>query len=134
MNTIEFICPACRRKLGVSVKDAGRKGTCPGCGEKVVIPLRQAPSRTVRQASSVSRARPVGQHGAESEKRILPTLLLCFFFGWAGVHRYYTGKIISGIIQLFTLGGLGIWASIDLVMIIIGAFKDKEGNKITQWT
>lgn len=134
MDAIEFICPACRQQLGVSVKDAGRKGTCPGCGEKVAIPLRQARSQTVRQASSASRARSVGQAGGESEKRILPTLLLCFCVGWAGVHRYYTGKIITGIIQLFTLGGLGIWVSVDLVMIIIGAFKDKEGNKITQWT
>ena len=122
MDTIEFICPACRRKLGVSVKDAGRKGTCPGCGAKVAIPLRQAPSRTVRQASSVSRARPVRQDGAESEKRILPALLLCILVGWSGAHRYYTGKIISGIIQLFTLGGscssmrqLSLW-EISLVL------------------
>jgi TM2 domain-containing membrane protein YozV len=66
-----------------------------------------------------------------TEKRILPALLLCFFFGVLGFHRFYVGKFGTGILQLFTLGGLGIWALIDFIMIIVGAFTDKEGNKIT---
>lgn len=69
-----------------------------------------------------------------TEKRILPAFLLCFFFGVFGVHRFYVGKVGTGILQILTLGGLGIWALIDLIMIIVGAFTDKEGNKITQWT
>jgi len=69
-----------------------------------------------------------------SEKRILPAFLLCFFVGVFGAHRFYVGKIGTGIIQILTLGGLGIWAFIDFILIIVGAFTDKEGNKITQWT
>ncbi|MEJ2693788.1 MAG: TM2 domain-containing protein [Candidatus Thiodiazotropha sp.] len=69
-----------------------------------------------------------------TEKRILPAFLLCFFFGVFGVHRFYVGKVGTGILQIVTLGGLGIWTLIDLIMIIVGAFTDKEGNKITQWT
>ncbi len=69
-----------------------------------------------------------------SEKRILPAFLLCFFFGVFGLHRFYVGKIGTGILQLLTAGGLGIWTLIDFVMIIVGAFTDKAGNKITQWT
>lgn len=69
-----------------------------------------------------------------SEKRILPAFLLCFFLGCFGAHRFYVGKIGTGILQLITLGGLGIWALIDFIFIIIGAFTDKQGNKITQWT
>ena len=69
-----------------------------------------------------------------TEKRILPAFLLCFFFGIFGVHRFYVGKVGTGILQIVTLGGLGIWTLIDLIMIIVGAFTDKEGNKITQWT
>ena len=61
-------------------------------------------------------------------------MLLCFFFGVLGFHRFYVGKFGTGILQLFTLGGLGIWALIDFIMIIVGAFTDKEGNKITQWS
>lgn len=69
-----------------------------------------------------------------TEKRILPAFLLCFFLGCFGAHRFYVGKIGTGILQLVTLGGLGIWALIDFIMIIIGSFTDKEKNKITQWT
>lgn len=69
-----------------------------------------------------------------SEKKILPAFLLCFFLGVFGAHRFYAGKIGTGVLQLVTLGGLGIWALIDLIMIIVGAFKDSEGEKITEWT
>ena len=69
-----------------------------------------------------------------SEKRILPAFLLCFFLGVLGAHRFYVGKIGTGLLQLVTLGGLGIWALIDFIMIIVGSFTDKQGNKITQWT
>jgi TM2 domain-containing membrane protein YozV len=69
-----------------------------------------------------------------SEKRILPAALLCFFFGVLGFHRFYVGKVGTGILQILTLGGLGIWALIDFIVIIIGSFRDKQGNKITLWT
>jgi TM2 domain-containing membrane protein YozV len=69
-----------------------------------------------------------------TDQRILPLFLLCFFLGIFGVHRFYAGKIGTGILQLVTLGGFGIWAFIDLIFIIIGAFTDKDGNKVTEWT
>ncbi|GIU53880.1 MULTISPECIES: TM2 domain-containing protein [Shewanella] len=65
-----------------------------------------------------------------SEKGFVPTLLLCFFLGSLGVHRFYTGKIGTGILMLLTLGGLGIWTLIDFIMIAVGSFKDSEGNAI----
>lgn len=71
---------------------------------------------------------------AIAEKKILPAFLMCFFLGCFGVHRFYVGKIGTGVLQLFTLGGLGIWALIDWIMIMCGAFSDKQGNKLTQWT
>ena len=69
-----------------------------------------------------------------SDKRILPAALLCFFFGIFGAHRFYVGKTGTAILQLLTAGGLGIWAMIDLVLLICGAFTDSRGNKITQWS
>ena len=62
-----------------------------------------------------------------SEKGFVPTILLCFFFGVLGVHRFYVGKIGTGILQLVTIGGLGIWALVDFIMILVGSFKDKSG-------
>jgi TM2 domain-containing membrane protein YozV len=55
------------------------------------------------------------------------TFFLGLFLGVFGVHRFYTGKIKSGVVQLLTCGGLGIWCFIDMVMILLGKFKDKNG-------
>lgn len=67
---------------------------------------------------------------AKSRKDFIATLLLCFFLGPLGIHRFYVGKIGTGIFQLLTAGGFGIWYLIDLVRIILGDFKDKEGYYI----
>ena len=65
--------------------------------------------------------------GPVSDKAMVPAALLCFFLGALGLHRFYVGKIGTGILMLLTLGGLGIWTLIDLVMIIVGSCKDKDG-------
>ena len=57
-------------------------------------------------------------------------LLLCFFLGSLGVHRFYVGKIVTGILQLLTLGGCGIWVLVDFIMILVGRFTDANGNPI----
>jgi TM2 domain-containing membrane protein YozV len=62
----------------------------------------------------------------------LTTLLLCLFLGEFGIHRFYTGHTGIAIVQLLTLGGCGIWALIDLIMIIVGSFKDAKGNLLVK--
>jgi TM2 domain-containing membrane protein YozV len=59
--------------------------------------------------------------------------VLCFFLGGLGVHRFVVGKVGTGLLMLFTLGGIGIWALIDFVFILTGNFKDKQGVKVTEW-
>jgi len=62
-----------------------------------------------------------------TQKDWLTTLILCIFLGVFGVHRFYTGHIAIGVIQLLTLGGCGIWWLIDLVMIATGSYTDSNG-------
>jgi len=75
-----------------------------------------------------------------STKLRLPTFLLAFFLGTLGVHRFYVGKVGTGIFQLIlSLSFIGlfassIWVLIDWIMILSGTFTDKEGKKITTWT
>lgn len=61
-----------------------------------------------------------------SQKKWLVTILFCFFFGFAGIHSFYVGRIGRGIFQLLTLGGLGIWSLIDLLTLMYGNFQDSE--------
>jgi len=63
----------------------------------------------------------------KSDKNFVATLLLCLFLGGLGVHRFYTGKIGTGVLMILTLGGLGIWTLIDLIIIVVGSFKDNNG-------
>lgn len=65
-----------------------------------------------------------------SDRGFVPMILLCFFLGSLGVHRFYAGKIGTGVLMLLTLGGLGIWTMIDFIIIVTGNFRDKEGFKI----
>lgn len=66
----------------------------------------------------------------KSTKGFVPMILLCFFLGGLGVHRFYAGKIGTGILMLLTLGGFGIWTIIDFIIIVTGNFEDKNGLKI----
>ena len=67
----------------------------------------------------------------KSEDSIVAALLFCFFLGYFGAHRFYVGKWKTGLLMLITLGGLGIWQAIDLIMIIAGRFTDKDGKTLT---
>lgn len=65
-----------------------------------------------------------------SEKSWFKTLLLCWVAGIFGAHRTYVGKKKTAWIQFFTLGGLGIWAIIDLYLIATQKFTDSNDNKV----
>lgn len=68
--------------------------------------------------------------GNKSDKDWMTTLLLAIFAGSLGVHRFYAGHTGTGIAQLLTLGGCGIWALIDIIAIVQGKFADADGNII----
>lgn len=65
-----------------------------------------------------------------SDKSASVACLLCLFLGFLGVHRFYLGKIGTGILMLLTLGGIGIWQMIDLFLLAFGEMTDSTGRKV----
>ncbi|MBQ3218483.1 MAG: TM2 domain-containing protein [Akkermansia sp.] len=57
-------------------------------------------------------------------------LALLGFFLVCGLHRLYAGKVISGLLQLITVGFFGIWQIIDILRLIFGSFEDSKGRVI----
>lgn len=95
-------CTDCGKQL------SARAAACPNCG---------APQTSFESKDNVQK----------DENKFVPALLLCWFTGAFGIHRFYTGYTTIGIIQLLTLGGCGIWVLIDLILIISGNYKDSDG-------
>jgi TM2 domain-containing membrane protein YozV len=68
-----------------------------------------------------------------SSKSRLAAALLCFFLGVFGVHRFYLRKTWTAVLMILTLGGLGIWTLVDLIFIVTGSFRDREGKRVYNW-
>lgn len=76
--------------------------------------------------------RVTGAQSMEEGYDWLTTLLLCFLLGAFGAHNFYTKKTGVAIIQLLTLGGCGVWALVDLVMIITETYRDGMGRPLVR--
>lgn len=109
------MCVAC----GVPPK-SGKK-FCQHCGVETNSAAEICTKCGVKLASS-----------AAEGKEWLTTLLLAIFLGNLGVDRFYTGHTGLGIVKLLTLGGCGIWAVIDIIMIATGSYKDSNGNPLVK--
>lgn len=70
---------------------------------------------------------------APSEKSRAVALALCIPLGVFGAHRFYVGKIGTGLLQLCTLGGMGLWWLYDLITIASGEFRDVDGHRVRHW-
>lgn len=68
-----------------------------------------------------------------SPRSRLVALILCILLGVLGIHRFYVGKWGTGILMLITAGGFGIWVIIDIILIAVGSFRDKEGRAVLNW-
>ena len=98
---------------------------CSKCGHMVhesayICPQCGAPRGAIHDADVSPRSR-------------LVALLLCLFFGALGVHRFYVGKIGTGVLWLLTVGLLGIGVLVDFIMIVAGSFKDANGLRVLDW-
>ena len=69
----------------------------------------------------------------ESGRSYVVTLLLAMFLGGFGIHRFYTGYILIGVIQLLTAGGFGLWSLIDIISLALNKFEDAEGKELNNY-
>jgi len=90
---------------------------------KPETPVRQAAGGNWFPASSVP--------GLFSDKSWMTALLLSLFLGGLGVDRFYLGYTGLGVAKLLTLGGCGIWALIDLILIAMKKVPDSEGRPLS---
>ncbi len=73
---------------------------------------------------------PAAGAGSTGRKSYVVAWLLAWFLGTFGVDRFYLGKIGTGILKLITLGGLGLWTLIDIIVLLFGGARDKDGYRL----
>ncbi|MEI8278161.1 MAG: TM2 domain-containing protein [Bacteroidota bacterium] len=81
--------------------------------------------KSFNDATAANATAPAGSGGGKSQ---VIALILCLLVGGLGIHRFYLGYTWQGVVQLLTGGGCGLWALIDLIRIITGDLKPKDGS------
>jgi TM2 domain-containing membrane protein YozV len=120
-----MFCPHC----GAQAPDNTQY--CPSCGAAIGAQQAQQAQQPPTYAQPVY-AQPVPASNESPSSRLV-ALLLCWFLGIFGIHRFYVGKTGTGLVWLFTGGVCGIGAIVDLIMIIVGSFTDKAGRVVSNW-
>jgi hypothetical protein len=68
--------------------------------------------------------------GVYSDKEMVTTAIISWLVGIFGIDRFYLGYTGLGVAKLLTCGGLGIWAIIDLILIILRKVPDSDGRPL----
>lgn len=99
---------------------------CPSCGAGCGVKVQPAQTQVATEPTAP-------KTGFASDKSRLVALLLVLFVGSLGVHRFYVGKIGTGVLYLLTGGLFGIGILVDLILIVCGVFKDADGKPLSNW-
>lgn len=122
-------------------KERGISMYCNNCGKQIADGTKFCPECGVSQDGAAATQQPVinvvnnntnvnKNFGGYIPKNKWVAFFLCLFLGYFGAHRFYVGKIGTGIIWLFTMGFFGIGWILDLIFILLGGFRDKAGQSL----
>lgn len=114
-------CSNCGKQIADGTK------FCPECGTSQNGAAPQQPVINVVNNNTNTNVNKVYGYVHKSK---WVAFFLCLFLGYFGAHRFYVGKIGTGIIWLFTFGFFGIGWILDLIFIFVGLFKDKAGQRL----
>ena len=103
---------------------------CTNCGRAIYVGEFRSANGTCGECAA--KAQSYAQTRQYSEKDWLVTLLFSIFLGYLGIHRFYVGKIGTGILWLLTGGCLGVGALVDIIMIATENFTDDSNRLIVQ--
>ena len=110
----------CKKDIGNVVNEAKQQAAAPATAPSFVINNANTNANTNTNNNSMGIS-------AQYQKSKVVAAVLCFFLGAWGVHRFYVGKIGTGLLYLFTCGLFGVGALVDFILIIVGSFRDKAG-------
>lgn len=102
---------------------------CPKCGKQVEVPASIEINSTPQPTADDIIINP---SVVISPKNKIVALLLAIFLGCLGIHRFYVGKIGTGIIWFLTVGCFGIGWLYDIIKIATGTFRDSSGMVISK--
>lgn len=108
-------CKHCGEKIDIDCV------VCPKCGKQVEDIKTSSPESIIinnSANSSSSSASPVYSKAPKTKNKWV-SFFLCLFLGWLGVHKFYEGKILFGVLYLLTFGLFGVGVVIDLILIIL---------------
>lgn len=115
---------------GDAVRNSSSVKHCEHCGAAID---RRAVICTACGVPLAELHRWMERRAEASPKSRLAALLMAWFLGMLGIHRFYVGKTGTGVLWLLTMGLMGIGALVDLIMIAAGRFKDARGRPLLVW-
>lgn len=153
MGFRSYTCPHCGATL--SIEQGKRKAVCEYCDSVIYIPgeatesygedVKREPepdinrTETYYNGGQTSGSNSGGNYAERPEmagvspKNRTAALLLCIFLGVFGVHRFYVGKVGTGLLYFFTVAFFGFGYIIDIVLIAAGSFRDSHGLRVLNW-
>lgn len=151
-----FTCPHCGATMNIDTDR--RRVVCEYCDSETLLDIKSEGSRyqepgrdpepEVRSAAggySYGRDTEGSSTGAGynkapgyaasgvSPKSRMAALLLCVFLGIFGIHRFYVGKVGTGLLYFFTMSIFGFGYIFDIIMIVTGNFRDSRGLPLINW-